>query len=146
MKTLVLVTGLLLFLMVWSFGSLAASGNSLDLARHSTEANESSVFTQDQGNEAKDDDADLGKWARQGVDRDEYLRLRDEYIARNGGFEPGHPFDPNMRGRAIDQMERQEKNRKIESLVNGSLTPPIGVTAAWTPNWSVTTTNTNWRR
>src|ERR1700730_5714710 len=133
MKTLVLVTGLLLFLMVWSFGSLAASGDRQDLARHSTEANESSVFTQDQGNEAKDDDADLGKWARPGVDRDEYLRLRDEYIARKRGFEPGHPFDPKMRGRAIDQMERQEKNRKIESLVNGGLTSPIGVTAAWTP-------------
>src|ERR1700730_10091730 len=133
MKALILVTGLLLFLMVWSFGSLAASGNRHDLARHATEDNESSVFTQDRGNEGKDDDADLGKWARSGVDRDEYLRRRDEYIARKRGIEPGRPFDPSMRGRAIDQMERQEKNRKIESLVNGSLTSPIGVTAVWTP-------------
>ena len=72
MKTLVLVTGFFLFLMLWSFGSLAASGNRQDLARHSTEADESSVITQDRGIEAMDEDADLGKWARPGEDRDDY--------------------------------------------------------------------------
>jgi hypothetical protein len=39
------------------------------------------------------------------------------------------------RARAIQQMERQEKGRRIESIINGNLTPPVTTTsaAAWTP-------------
>ena len=48
-------------------------------------------------------------------------------------MEPDRPFDPMARGRAISQMERQEKGRLIESMINGSLTPPITTDAAWTP-------------
>jgi hypothetical protein len=125
-----LVTALLLFLMVWSFGSSAA--NSQPPGNPSIQTNESNVPPQ--GDEDADVDADLGKWgSRSGIDHDTYLRLRDEYIARKRGIEPGRPFDPSMRGRAIDQMDRQENNRKLESLVNGNLTPPIGTDAAWTP-------------
>src|SRR5713101_5978715 len=124
---IVLVTGLLLFLMVWSFGSLAASNSSKP---DSVEANESTELAR--VDEDKGVDADLGKWgSRSGIDREEYLRLRDEYIARKRGIEPGRPFDPSMRGRAIDQMERQEKNRKIESLISGNLTPSVG--GSWIP-------------
>src|SRR5207244_3930844 len=64
------------------------------------------------------------------IDRDEYLRLRDEYIGLKRGIEPGRPFNPEMRSRAIEQMDRQEKGRKIDSIVNGSLTPAAG--GAWT--------------
>src|SRR5205807_5223968 len=64
------------------------------------------------------------------VDRDEYLRARDEYIARKRGIEPGRPFDPTLRGRAIQQMDRQEKNSRLESIVNGDFTPAAG--GAWT--------------
>jgi hypothetical protein len=122
-----LVTALLLFLMVWSFGSSAANnpGNLND----QLPTNEASLPAQ--GEEDKYVDADLGKWGGQ-VDREEYLRLRSEYIGRKRGIEPGRPFDPEMRNRAIQQMDRQEKNRKLESLVQGSLTPPIGPDAAWT--------------
>jgi hypothetical protein len=122
---------LLLFLMVWSFGSSAANGGHAS-ANTSVEANESSALTQGQGDQ--DVDADLGKWGSQsGIDREEYLRLRDEYIGRKRGIEPGRPFDPSIRGQAIEQMERQEKNRKIESLVSGSLTSQIDASTAWTP-------------
>ena len=111
---IVLVAGLLLFLMVWSFGSSAAGNSSKPADRDSVEANK---LAQGQGDKEKDVDADLGKWgSRPGIDREEYLRLRDEYVARKRGIEPGRPFDPSMRGRAIDQMERQEKNHKIEAL------------------------------
>src|ERR1700686_1158846 len=140
--TIVLVAALLLFVMVWSFGSSAANG-SKPAANVPVEANESSALRQGEGNDDKDVDADLGKWgSRSGIDRDTYLRLRDEYIARKRGIEPGRPFDPSMRGRAIDQMERQEESRKIESLVNGSLTTPIGPdAAAWTPIGPTTISN-----
>ncbi len=133
--TIALVTALLLFLMVWSFGSRAANNQPAGKAPiEGDEARESSAPAPAEGDDANDDDADLGKWgSRSNIDREEYLRLRDEYIGRKRGIEPGRPFDPSMRAQAIDRMDRQEKNRKIESLVNGSLTPPIGTDAAWTP-------------
>jgi hypothetical protein len=125
-----LVTALLLFLMVWSFGSSAANNPSKATVNEQLPTNEAGLPAQ---NEEEDQfvDADLGKWAGQ-IDRAEYLRLRSEYIGRKRGIEPGRPFDPEMRNRAIQQMDRQEKDRKLESLVNGSLTPPIGTDAAWT--------------
>lgn len=45
---------------------------------------------------------------RQKIDENEYLRLREEHIARLRGIEPGKPFDPNARTRAIKQLENQE--------------------------------------
>ena len=126
--TIVLVTGLLLFLMVWSFGSSAANNSSKPTENDSVEANE---LGQRQGDEDEEVDADLGKWgSRSRIDRDEYLRLREEYIGRKRGIEPGRPFDPSLRGRAIEQMDRQEKNRKLEELISGNLTPLVG--GAWT--------------
>ena len=41
-------------------------------------------------------DADLGKFGSR-IDRDEYLRLRGEYIGLKRGIEPGRPFNPEMR-------------------------------------------------
>jgi hypothetical protein len=142
--TIALVTLLLPLFVVWSFGSSAASSSDRRAEGNPAEANESSQRVQGAGDEDndKDVDADLGKWAsRSKIDREEYLRLRDEYVARKRGIEPGRPFDPSLRGQAIEQMERQEKNRKIESLVNGSLTPPIGVDATWTPIGPAALTN-----
>src|SRR5260370_36152620 len=45
-------------------------------------------------------------------EKSEYLRLRDEHIARLRGWEPGKPFDPTARVRAIQQMEKQEALHK----------------------------------
>lgn len=129
--TTVLVTGLLLFLMVWSFGSSAANNISQPTENDSVEANE---LAQRQGDEEEEVDADLGKWgSRSRIDRAEYLRLRGEYIARKRGIESGRPHDPGARGRAIEQMERQEKGRLIEAIVSGGLPSPIAPNAAWTP-------------
>src|SRR5437879_1217777 len=139
---IILIAGLFLFLIVWSFGSSAAS-RSNKLEGHtpgdSSQATESSAMPQSEGDEAEVD-ADLGKRAGR-IDRETYLRLRDEYIARKRGIEPGRPFDPGARGRAIQQMERQEKGRLIESIVNGSAPPPEGVEAAWTAIGPVTIPN-----
>lgn len=133
--TIVLITVLLLVFMVWSFASSAANERKQQAGNVPNQTEESSAPTSDEEEEEGEFvDADLGKFgSRSGIDREEYLRLRNDYIGRRRGIEPGRPFDPSMRGRAIEQMERQEKNLKIESLVNGSLTPSIGVDAAWTP-------------
>src|SRR5207253_2163939 len=85
-----LVTALLLFLMAWSFVSSAASGSN-PAANDSSAANETSVPPQ--GDENESIDADLGKFGSR-IDRDEYLRLRDEYIGLKRGIEPGRPFNP----------------------------------------------------
>src|SRR6267142_1841181 len=122
-----LVTGLLMCLMAWSFVSSAASGSSNAPSDKSSETNEASVPPQ--GDEDESVDADLGKFGSR-INREEYLRLRDEYIGLKRGIEPGRPFNPEMRIRAIEQMDRQERGRKIDSIVNGSLTPAAG--GAWT--------------
>src|SRR6266478_229848 len=54
------------------------------------------------------EDPDMPKGRRSGIDEKTYLRLRDEYIARRRGMEPGRPFDPEARSRAIRQMQVQE--------------------------------------
>jgi hypothetical protein len=122
--------------MIWSFGSSAATSkpNSPEQNPPRQEPS-SSVFADEDENEP---DADLGKFGSR-IDREQYLRERDEYIARKRGIEPGRPFDPTLRGRAIEQMERQEKNSRLESIVNGDLTPASG--GAWTPIGPLTLPN-----
>src|SRR6266542_1312990 len=67
------------------------------------------------------------------IDEATYLRMRDEYVALRRGIEPGHPLDPQARGRAIDQMQRQENKRLLESLANTESSAPITPEVAWTP-------------
>ncbi|HXI24439.1 MAG TPA: hypothetical protein VNG71_11300, partial [Pyrinomonadaceae bacterium] len=121
-----LILVFLAVLMIWSFGSSAANnaGRRTPVPVPDSEPNQ--IFA----DEDQDVDADLGKHAGR-IDREEYLRARDEYLARKRGIEPGMPFNPELRSEAIDQMERQEKGRRLESLVSGSgLTPTTG--GAWT--------------
>src|SRR5260221_5452482 len=117
---IILVTALVLFLMAWSFVSSAASSAGNAPPANSSEVQEA---TRAQGGEDEAVDADLGKFGAK-IDREEYLRLRGEYFGRLRGIEPGRPFDPDMRTRAIEQMDRQEKGRKIESLISGGVAPP----------------------
>src|SRR5438132_9222520 len=137
-----LVLGLLTFSLLGGFGSSAASDSrSLTAATSDKSPLEQ---TEPRGQVQSDDDAgvdaDLGKMGRS-IDRETYLRLRDEYVARRRGIEPGRPFDPGARGRAIEQIERQEKGRLIDSILNGGMPPPEGVDAAWTAIGPVTIPN-----
>src|SRR5438128_1158278 len=99
-KTLatIAIATLLLVLMIWSFGSSAATNHENAPEQNPGAAQSSAVF-QDQ--DEQEPDADLGKFGSR-VNRDEYLRARDEYIARKRGIEPGRPFDPTLRGRAFE--------------------------------------------
>ncbi len=123
---ILLVVALLAVLMIWSFGSSAANSNASKppAASEITEPNQ--IFADEDQDEV---DADLGKHANR-IDREEYLRLRGEYIARKRGIEPGLPFNPTLREQAVEQMDRQESNRKLESIISGDLTPTAG--GAWT--------------
>src|SRR6185503_7426741 len=137
-KTLatIVITILLLFMMVWSFGSSAAN-NATEPEQNRAQDRATNVFA-DEGEGDYEPDADLGKFGRR-IDREEYLRDRDEYIARKRGIEPGRPFDPSLRGHAIETMERQEKNRRLESIINGDISPSAG--GAWTPIGPLTLPN-----
>ena len=131
-----LILFVLLFFMIWSFGSSAANPNeSATTALPLSENETGEVFQEGAEREA---DADLGKWGSR-TNREEYLRARDEYIGFKRGFEAGRPFNPEVRRQAIDQMERQENGRRLESIVSGDLTPAAG--GAWTPIGPMTLPN-----
>jgi hypothetical protein len=76
------------------------------------------------------DDPDRPKFLRGNFDEAEYMRLREEHIARLRGVEPDKPFDPTARGRAINQMELQmaELAKAVEKS-KGTLQPLVF------PNW-----------
>ncbi|MGZ8843860.1 MAG: hypothetical protein ACXW18_09370, partial [Pyrinomonadaceae bacterium] len=118
-----LISVVILSFMIWSFGSSAANPGERpeevnSLPENANEASE--IFQERRGEEEQESDADLGKFGSR-IDREEYLRARDEYVGLRRGFERGRPFNPDLRRQAIDQMERQEKNRRLESIMNGAL-------------------------
>ena len=128
----VLVFTFLAVMMIWSFGSSAANTSSSNAQSKPSDAQSmepNQIFADEDQGEV---DPDLGKHAGR-IDREEYLRLRDEYIARKRGIEPGRPFNPELRRQAIDQMERQEKGRRLESLMSGgNLASAVAVGGSWT--------------
>ena len=135
MKHRTIATALILFvllsLMIWSFGSSAANPNESAPKENSLPENEANeVFQERKGEAGEDADTDLGKWGSR-MDREEYLRERAEYIGLKRGYEAGFPFNPEVRRNAIDQMERQQNRRKLESVISGDLSPAAG--GAWTP-------------
>jgi hypothetical protein len=134
-----LVLGVLTLALLGGIGSSAANANRGNFDNSQTQP---TTVRQQTGSDedAVGVDADLGKIGSK-IDREKYLRLRDEYVARRRGIEPGKPFDPTARGRAIEQMERQEKGRLIDSIINGGAPPPEGTDAAWTSIGPVTIPN-----
>jgi len=56
-------------------------------------------------------DPDLPQHMQGTIDKDEYLRLRDEYIASLRGIDPVSPIDVSTRNTAIQAMERQVPRR-----------------------------------
>src|SRR6266849_1056395 len=158
---MILLVGLLLVFMIGGFGSLAGnkgyelrkggggpSGSQPTYllpgpTRGKASDNEAKEIEnrqarQDEQGEEDGDDPDLTSKFHGKIDKETYLRLRDEYIGMKRGFEAGRPFDPMARGRAIEKMEEQQ--RQIESGSNGSVVDRlfaflgIGPTAgpAWT--------------
>jgi hypothetical protein len=80
------------------------------------------------------DDPDLPPGEGGSIDKDSYLRRRDDYIYMRRGLERGRPFDPEARSRAIRQMQTQEtlqaETYKQLTLSSVGSTPAA---ATWTP-------------
>src|SRR5712692_771673 len=139
---LIPLVGLLLVFTIAGFGSLADS-NRGESGKGSAEASgtqqvylfasptpskgigteakeiENRQAGQNQPGEEDGNDPDLPPGMRGSIDKETYLRMRDEYVALRRGIEPGRPFDPEARGRAIEKMEEQQ--RQLESGSNGSV-------------------------
>jgi photosystem II stability/assembly factor-like uncharacterized protein len=89
--------------------------------------------------EAEDDDPDLPAILRGKMDKQMYLELRAQHIARLRGIDPKNPPDPQIRMNAIRDMEQQEQaiygnqigtNQPGHTTVS-PLSPPSSTT--WTP-------------
>src|SRR5712692_5716499 len=87
--------------------------------------------------EINGDDPDLPakKFMRNGIDKEEYLRLRDEFIASLRGLDPAHPLNPELRVEALNQKESQQaeiaraaqsSKGNIQPLLSGTTWTEIG--------------------
>ena len=144
---------LFLFFMLGGFGSLAGNskpenrlaGSPTPLPSSSIDPNDNgeasakdgtaSTATQSDSGEDEDSDPDLGKFHGK-IDREKYLRMRDEFVALKRGIEPGRPIDPGARGRAIERMEGQEFELSGKNSFFGSIANILGLDlnagATWT--------------
>ncbi|HKG13027.1 MAG TPA: carboxypeptidase regulatory-like domain-containing protein [Pyrinomonadaceae bacterium] len=68
--------------------------------------------------EEGEDDADVPRFRAGKIDKEDYLRRRDEHINKLRGVERGKPFDPGARGRAIRQLERQTGRPDKNTVTN----------------------------
>ncbi|HEY9233255.1 MAG TPA: hypothetical protein VIS78_13975, partial [Blastocatellia bacterium] len=62
-----------------------------------------------------EDDADLPDIAK-GMDKGEYMRLRDQYVATLRGLPHDLPYNPRVR--AIQKMEQDERTLRLQSAAN----------------------------
>ena len=131
--------------MLGGFGSLASGSKPGSGASHprassgpykQTASNtnaQSQIGAQDDGD---DSDPDLPPGMRGAIDKETYLRMRDEFDALKRGIEPGRPFDPGARGRAIERMEGQESELTGKGSFLSSLAISLGLNlnagATWT--------------
>src|SRR5258708_11544790 len=126
------VVGLFLFFMLAGSGFSGSSAKPKDptgrprVESYRHEPNESN--TEAQSPDADDEqDPDLPTGIRGSIDKETYLRMRDEYIALRRGIEAGRPFDPGARGRAIDRMEGQEDEVSGKNSFFGSIANFLGI-------------------
>src|SRR5260221_5559268 len=150
---MIAVVCLLVFFLLGGFGSRASNskrGNRAAVApspvppssidpnnklEASTKVGATSPAAQSDNGEDEDSDPDLGKF-QSAVDRDKYLRMRDEFIALKRGIEPGRRFDPGARGRAIEQMQGQEEQLSGKNSFFGSIANFIGIELNAGPTWT----------
>ena len=139
---MILVVGLFLFFMLGGFGSSASGSKPGSGASHprvssdpykQTELNSNAQSQIDDGD---DSDPDMPPGMRGAIDKETYLRMRDEFVALKRGIEPGRPFDPGARGRAIERMEGQESELTGKGSFLGSIASFLGLDlnagATWT--------------
>lgn len=72
----------------------------------------------------KDQDPDLPEFMRGKIHDADYLRMREQYILQLRGIEPGKPFDPFARRRAIGMMELQQSKIAETGMVGAATAGP----------------------
>ncbi len=91
--------------------------------------------SEDQDIDGDDPDLPAKRFMRKGIDKEEYLRLRDEYIASLRGLDPAHPLNPELRVEALNQKESQQAEMaraaqsskgNIQPLLSGTTWTEIG--------------------
>src|SRR5215813_4647257 len=92
-----------------------------------------SSLAAESANEAADDPDRPAKFHTE-IDEPTYLRLRDEYVAMRRGIDPEGRFDPRMRGRAIQEMETEE--RALEKANSSNAQSLAGISPAAGGVWS----------
>src|SRR5713101_7577073 len=144
-----LLAGLLLFLMLGGFGSRADSNlyesrkgrmgpsgtqvypfaNPTPSKATGNEAKqiENRQARQDEQGEEDGNDPDMPPGVRGSIDKETYLRMRDEFVALKRGIEPGRPLDAGGRGRVIESMEGQESELSGKNLFFGSIASFFGL-------------------
>src|SRR6267154_4309409 len=137
----ILLFGLLLLVILGGFGSSARSSKPRSAAPQPRAGsgldgqNESNTEAQSQ--DADDEqDPDLPPGTRGSIDKEAYLRMRDEYIALRRGIEPGRPCDPRERGKAIEQMKGQEDQVSGKNSWFGSVASLFGFDLNAGPMWT----------
>src|SRR6266851_8750459 len=146
-----LVGLLLLFLLAGPGPSASSSASSsdsnksaarfIDQQKRTDERTESNAAAQNKtGTQDSEDDSDpdMPPGTRGSIDKETYLRMRDEYIALRRGIEPGRPFDPEARGRAIEKMEEQQNQLESGPKSSGfdRLAAFFGIGPSAGPAWT----------
>src|SRR5947209_11455540 len=75
-------------------------------------------------------DPDRPAGLQEPFDEGEYIRQREEFIARLRGFDPDKPFDPTARTRAIALMDNQMAQLRQAALRSLGTQSPLVF-----PNW-----------
>jgi hypothetical protein len=90
----------------------------------------------EEAGEEGEDDADLPRFMIGKIGKEAYFSQRAEHTNRLRGVERGKPFDPGARGRAIRQLEKQEREHGNDkktagykgATVSGTATDTTGTT------------------
>jgi photosystem II stability/assembly factor-like uncharacterized protein len=82
------------------------------------------------GGDDEGDDPDRPTFMRGKISEADYIQARNDYVMMRLGMTPGLTYDPMIRVRAVEQMERQEA-RLREDARNGLVSPDINGTT-WT--------------
>src|SRR5258707_1221303 len=156
---MILLAGLLLVFVIGNFGSVADNSRheSRRVGAGSPETQQADLFPgqtpsksndrepkqiekraarQDGQDEEDGNDPDMPAFANGKIDEADYLRRREEYIARLRGWESDKPVDPGARSRAIEQVEEQEALRSGKGTLLGRLQSLLGLTPAAGPAWT----------
>jgi hypothetical protein len=95
--------------------------------------------------DADENDPDLPAFMAGRINKDDYLRRREEHINKLRGIVPGRPVDPGARGRAISEMNRQEgRSNNATSTINAVPSNQTNANPSAVFNLNTPTSSSTW--